>query len=242
MESTTKDQANVLLSSHARQFALLDRADCRLAETSEDKEAIYRLRYRAYLKEGAIEPKASQRVTDRFDDMPNTWIFGVYLEGELVSSVRVSVSRPAHPETPSCEVFPDQLKPFLTAGQTIVDPTRFVVDPEFSGRLKELPFVTLRLGWIGCAHFKADIGLASVRTEHRAFYQRMFKQRVLAEARSYPGLIKPICLLVGDFPAVREKVMQGLPAFRSTHFERRKLFERNATNSTAQGRGIVSFS
>jgi hypothetical protein len=45
---------------------LLDQVDYQLAETEAEKEAIYRLRYRAYLHEGAIEPRADQRLTDRF--------------------------------------------------------------------------------------------------------------------------------------------------------------------------------
>ena len=49
-----------------RGIELLDRVDYRLAETEADKEAIYRLRYRAYLNEGAIEPNSERMVTDRF--------------------------------------------------------------------------------------------------------------------------------------------------------------------------------
>ncbi len=36
----------------------VDQVDYRLAETPEEKEEIYRLRYRAYLREGAIRPSA----------------------------------------------------------------------------------------------------------------------------------------------------------------------------------------
>jgi len=228
MDSDDNEAVNSLSPSDARQFSLLDRVDYRLAETDAERDAIYRLRYRAYLNEGAIEPNSAGRVTDRFDEMPNSWLIGVFLEDELMSSVRVSASLPGYPETPSFDVFPEHVGPLLAAGKRVVDPTRFVADPEHSKRLRELPFVTLRAGWLGCGHFKADIGLASVRTEHRAFYQRLFMQQVLAEARAYPGLTKPICLLSGDYPAVCNAVMERLPSFRSTHFERRTLFTRRA--------------
>ncbi len=39
----------------------LDDVDYRLAETEFEKEEIYRLRYRAYLHEGAIEPRCGQK-------------------------------------------------------------------------------------------------------------------------------------------------------------------------------------
>ena len=60
-----------------RKIGLLDEVDYRLAETEAEKEAIYSLRYRAYLHEGAIEPRADQRLTDRFDNLPNSWLFGI---------------------------------------------------------------------------------------------------------------------------------------------------------------------
>ena len=46
---------------HRRKIGLLDQVEYRLAETKAEKEAIYALRYRAYLHEGAIEPRADQQ-------------------------------------------------------------------------------------------------------------------------------------------------------------------------------------
>ena len=84
---------------------ILDRVDYRLAETEAEKEAIYSLRYRAYLHEGAIEPRADRRLADRFDDLPNSWTFGIFVDGELASSLRVSVATPDNPETPAVDAF-----------------------------------------------------------------------------------------------------------------------------------------
>ena len=54
---------NLSLSQH--RLALLERIEYRLAETAEDRDAIYRLRYRAYLKEGAVSPNPQRIVTTR---------------------------------------------------------------------------------------------------------------------------------------------------------------------------------
>src|SRR5258708_22740988 len=74
-----------------RSSDLLDQVDYRLAETPQEKEEIYNLRYRAYLREGAVAESPEQRVTDQYDDLPNSWTFGVCIQGELCSSVRISV-------------------------------------------------------------------------------------------------------------------------------------------------------
>ena len=112
-----------------RGVELLDQVDYRLAETEAEKEAIYRLRYRAYLTEGAIEARTDQRLTDRFDDLSNSWVFGVYVDGELTSSLRVSVATPDNHDTPAVNAFRDLLEPELARGKVVVDPNRFVADP-----------------------------------------------------------------------------------------------------------------
>src|SRR5947209_12930882 len=218
--------AEVTTTAPARNVDLLDNVDYRLADTPEQREEIYRLRYRAYLREGAIRPSDDQRVTDRFDNMRNSWIFGVYLDGILASSIRISVASPEFPASPSFDVFPDLLEPELEAGKVLVDPTRFVADPGREKRFPELPYVTLRLAYIACGFFNADLGLATVRAEHQAFYRRVFMHKPISSPREYPGLVKPICLMAVDYPALRDKVFERYPYLRSSYFERRMLFQR----------------
>jgi N-acyl-L-homoserine lactone synthetase len=204
----------------------LDHVDYRRADTPEQKDEIYRLRYRAYLREGAILPSESERVTDRYDDLPNNFTFGIYIRGELHSSIRISVLTSEWRGSPSSEMFADLLHPELERGKVIIDPTRFVADPEKARKCPELPYVTVRLGYVACAHFNADIGLANVRPEHRAFYRKVFLQEPWGEPRLYPGLIKPVGLVAAKYPEIRERVFQRFPFMRSSAFERRMLFER----------------
>lgn len=105
-----------------------------------------------------------------------------------------------------------------------MDPTRFVADPTSANRLPELPYLTLRLAYVSCEYFNADIGLASVRTEHQAFYRRVM-MRSICESRPYPGLKKPIGLMEIDFPAMHDKLFARYPFLRSSESERRSLFE-----------------
>ena len=209
-----------------RGVEVLERVDYRLAVTPEEKNEIYRLRYRAYLNEGAIEPNPTKMTTDRFDEMPNSWVFGVYYDSVLCSSIRITVASPEYPDTPSMDVFGDLLYPEVAKGKVIVDPTRFVAEPFPNRRLPDLPYMTVRLAYVACNYFNADLGLATVRTEHQAFYRRVFMHESMSAARTYPGLLKPICLMAVDFPAMREKVFARYPFLRSSHFERRMLFGR----------------
>ncbi len=212
-----------------RVLALLERVDYRRAETAEEREAIFRLRYAAYLREGAIAPNAEERFADALDESRNAWIFGVYVDGELASSIRLHVATRQQPELPALNVFYDLLAPDIANGKVVIDPTRFVADRASSRRYPELCYVTTRLAWLASEHFHANLLLATVRAEHQAFYRRIFGHRLICDPRHYPSLAKPISLMALDFQMARERVPQRYPFFRSTMFERRMLFSRAPT-------------
>jgi hypothetical protein len=209
-----------------RVMRLLDKVDYRRVETVEDRETVYRLRYDAYLREGSIQPNFSKRFSDTYDDMANCWIFALYIEGEIASSFRLHVSTPSYPEIPAEHVFPDILRPEIEAGRVLVDPTRFVADPDLARRYPELPYATVRLGHMAGEYFDADYVLATVRAEHQAFYKRVFGHRVVCPPRPYPTLTKPISLMMVHCRTMRETIISRYPFFRSSLFERRMLFER----------------
>ncbi len=204
---------------------LLDRMDVRLAQSSEDREAISRLRYQAYLREGAISPNSTGTFADPYDEIGKVFLFGLYLDGELASSVRIHVGCKEYPDFPSLHVFPEALQPLIDEGKVIIDTTRFVADEAMSRIHRGLPYATLRVSWLAGNYFATDYSLAAVRAEHQAFYRRMFHHQLICEPRPYPHLAKPICLMWIHYPAVADDVQRRYPFFRSTLFERRMLFE-----------------
>ena len=122
-----------------RVLRFLERVEYRRAEKDEDKDAIYRLRYDAYIREGAIAPNASGRFTDRFDEAGNVWIVGMFIDGELASSIRLHVAVSPDAPLPATTVFPDILEPRLRERQVIIDPTRFVTRLDYSRRFAKCP-------------------------------------------------------------------------------------------------------
>src|ERR1039458_1806154 len=183
-----------------RGSGLFDRVDYRLIETPEQKDSIYLMRYKAYLHGGLILPSESPRLIDSYDDAPNAWIFGIYLDGELCSSIRLHVLTSECRMSYTTELFGDVLHGRLDRGEVFVDPARFAADPEKAKRFPELPYVTLRLAYLACDHFNADTGLAMVRTDHQAFYRRVFLHETITEPRAFPGWhSKKVTLMASDF-------------------------------------------
>lgn len=235
--TVTSFQSHSVTSDHPRSEGsfsdnvaqLLDRIDYKRVDGSgEERESISRLRYKAYLREGAISPNHTRTFSDPYDETDNAYLFGLYLDGELASSMRIHVGSREHPDFPTLEVFSDVLQPELDAGKVIIDSTRFVTDENLSRLHRGLPYATLRLCWMAVEHFNADHFLAAIRVEHQAFYRRTFHHRVICEPRPYPKLAKPISLMTAYYPTCAHDVYRRYPFFRSTLFERRMLYERGA--------------
>lgn len=204
---------------------LLRRLDCRRVGSREERDALYALRYRAYLDAGLIEPSESRMICDQYESSPDTWTFGLHLDGELCASIRIHVlSRNARSGyTPA--IYGDVLDPLLDRGQVFIDAARFVVDPVRSRQHPDLALLTLRLAYLACDHFDADTGIAMVREDHEAFYRRFFRHEKVAGPRPFPGwTTRRNVLMFSDFRADRDAVLARFPIMGSTAAERRRLF------------------
>ena len=203
---------------------LLDRIEYRRVSADDQFDPVYRLRYEAYRREEFIPINSQQVVRDEFDDLPNAYCFGVYIDGELVSSLRLHHLTPDFRTSPSHSVFGDILDPILDEGFTILDPGRFTADHEASLAYPALPFLTLRAGVLAIRHFVVKYALSSVRPEHGAFYRRIFGSVPMSEPRYYHGLTFPMVLYMCDLLSDWEKFLRRYPFFRSTEEEREALF------------------
>ena len=213
------------LSYNDRMSALLDRVDYRLAVSKDDRDAIFRLRYEAYRRERSIAENDSKMFSDEYDEAGYTRLFGVYLDGQLISSMRLHIADRNIPICPSLSPFRDILQPEIDAGKTIVDSTRFVVDAAASREHKGIMHLALRICWLGVEHYNADHFLAAVRVEHQAFYRRTFQHQVICEAREYPLLAAPISLMTVSREVASKHLLRKYPFYRSSSFERRMLFD-----------------
>jgi len=238
--SSFSDHAGAESSFSDRIARLSDRIDYRLADSDERREAIFRLRYQAYIRDGTISPNASRTFSDRYDETSNVYLLGLYIDDELASSIRLHVPSREHPDSPSLEVFADVLQPELDAGKVIIDATCFVADENIARLHRGLPYATLRLCMLAARYFSADHLLAAVRTEHQAFYRRAFNYQLICEPRPYPLLAKPLGLMTVHYPSEADQIGRRYPFFRSPLFERRMLFERPIAGSLQPGASGVS--
>jgi hypothetical protein len=197
--------------------------DCRLAKTTKERQAIFELRYQAYLRERMISANSFKKFFDRADGEQNARLIGLYVGCKLASSLRIHVCSGQYPNSPSFEVFFDVLEPLLDAGTVIVDTTRIVANEHLCRRHPGLPYLNLRPCLLVAEHFHADILLLTMRAEHQPFYRGAFGFQALCGPRQAPRLIKPVCLMMLNLPGTKEHLYRAYPFFRSTEFDRKKL-------------------
>lgn len=208
-----------------RILKLLERVEHRVAKTPADREAVFRLRYESYIRNGLIEPRADARLYDEvYDDAVNAWITMTFIDGELAGTTRVNLALDEHGVMPSLTVYPDVIAPRLRQGHTLIEFTRTAARLELSKAHPELPYVTLRPGYLAAEHFRVDFAVATARADHIAFFRRVFCFSPWCEPREYPDFTARVACMGADFKAVRDRIEARYPFFRSTAAEREALF------------------
>lgn len=190
----------------------------------DDMEDVFRLRYKSYLSKNYMNKSLAKKCSDYFDEMENCSIFGVYLKGKLVSSIRVHYLDLYNMGSPSFGIYGDKLLGKILDGAVFIDSTRFVVDPDIDFSTRMIPLMTMRLSVMACQFHDADYSLSLARASHGAFYSRYFKFAQWGQGRVFPGLKFPVDLFSSDVKAVQEDVLNRQPIMNSLPVERRILF------------------
>jgi hypothetical protein len=220
----------VQVSGHAPRFAdrvaeMLERIEHRLAICQADREAAYRLRYEAYLRQNLLNERLDAMLYDEvYDKSPNSLITMTYIDGELASTVRVHVITDEAAISPALDVFPDVLAARLRERRVIIDPSRLAARAEMAKRFPELPYFALRPPWMAAHHFNAGFIVVSCAIGHLGYYRRTFRAQAWSDLRSYPKVTAKVVCVGLEFAAERDGVEARYPSFRSTPAEREALF------------------
>ncbi len=221
-----------------RIMQLLERIEYRRADSPADKAAIYRLRHDAYMRAGTIEPRPSGLFHDPLDECPNVWIIGIYIDGDLASSIRLHISASPSAPLPAMGAFSDIVEPHLRAGRVIIDSTRHVTKTEYALGSPIMPYLTVRATALAQDFFDADYSVVACLVEHQAFFRRMFGCVPWSQPRKYPILNRPMAFLGYDCRERRPAIYARYPFSRSTEDERARLFWRSSTGAENVARAI----
>jgi hypothetical protein len=220
---------HVHTSDHSSRFAdraakMLERVEHRPALCRADREAAYRLRYEAYLRQNLLNPRIDAILYDEiYDESPSSLTTMTYIDGELASTVRLHAMADEGAVSPAHDVFPDVLGPLLRRHRVIIEPSRLAARAEMARRFPELPYFALRPPWMAAHYFNADHIVLSCASGHEGYYRRVYNFQTWSGLRSYPKVTAKVVCIGLDFAAERERVEARYPSFRSTPTEREAL-------------------
>jgi hypothetical protein len=206
---------------------ILDHVEYRRVETHEDMEEVARIRYRAYKLANILTLSGAKLIDDvDFDD--HAYIFGVYYDERLISTVRIHHVTPDHRVSTTREMYPNEIDKFLDAGMTLIDPVRFAADPDIIGEMPALPYLTLRIASMAADYFDADRVLQLVSPQHAPFYRRVFYADTVVPSQKNVGKYNiELTLMATRTNDVRVGLYKRFPFFVSEPYERRMMFQRS---------------
>jgi hypothetical protein len=164
------------------------RIACRLAETPQDLDNVYRLRYACYRRKKAIDSHPAESFSDSYDALPNHFSFlAEDGSGAPLATVRISVVRPdlGWMAAPSQKVFGDHPAFQRIARGSFVEASRLCFGQQ--ARRDALMQVVSYLAALA-DFYEVDWIVACPREEHSAIYERLFGFTQLAEPRQYFGV------------------------------------------------------
>jgi hypothetical protein len=202
----------------------LEHVEYRRVSLAEDLESVYRLRYDSFLRAGMVKEDASHMLSDRWDDLPNSYRFAVYYDGNLLSTVRIHYIEKAFPYSPAYDTFPEALAERVANGETFIDVSRFAAFGNSGPSTLAIPFLSMRLVTLAGLFFSEADVLYAIKPEHSAFYRRSFSARCIAGPKMFPGLVVPRFLYETPSGDNRTRVLERFPFMRGTKSEQRMLF------------------
>ncbi|MBZ9662991.1 hypothetical protein LB523_28490 [Mesorhizobium sp. ESP-6-4] len=201
----------------------LNRTEYRLAGRGEDYEAILRLRYKAFRSANLIDSRDDRMLA--FPDDNDSHIFGVYIDGNLVSTVSIEhVTNLSQ----SRLVF-SQFSGGLNEFNNVVMAYGFAADPHLSSLFPQIPYLTLRLWILGAEFFDASNISTVARRSNVGFYNRNFNATQIA---ALDDTREVWVLLNTSYNDIRQRLFHRFPFYRSIPLERRLLFDRAEIAST----------
>lgn len=189
------------------------------AQSSQLRDEVFALRYRAYRKEDAIAPSENESFEDQYDQQPNHVLWALTYEEKVVGSIRTTWFDPQESHSiPEMHAYSSDISKVVPSGHRILSGNRLVTDPDLASKNAVLVLLLLRQ-YMVVAKRRADWAIAAARRNHLAFYRRVLRLERISEGRIYPGLNCPMHLMACDFRENIGIVIDRTPLLRPRGYE-----------------------
>ena len=186
------------------------------ALTEDERDLVFRLRYRAYRATEGLPPHPSEQVRDALDDSPHARSYLLRDGDRIVGTIRSTVYRPGRDghRLLMHDFWPDRTWPWLDAADVVAESSWLTTGPDLD---EPHPLYLLRMFAAhnaNAAAHGARYVVAVVARRHSLFYRRRMQMEPMSPPLEVPGMnveagvvvrldyVTNIRLLEAEYPVV----------------------------------------
>jgi hypothetical protein len=211
----------------------LERCSYRAMTSEADLDFLSRWRWKHYMEQETIKNRSMtiHDFEDGKDRLPTARTIGLYVDGSLVSAMRLHAINSEAYNIDVVDIARDRVEREVADGKRFVYSSRWVSDPQFSGTVP-LIVATTRITPLAAEYHRADYALSSSRENHVKMYERM-QNAVLWSERPEPidNLDYLYHLISSDYHEFRDRIPVDRQGYLSSARERREMFAHDADSS-----------
>ena len=157
----------------------------REATGQDELQAIFRLRYKSYLRKGYIPSNPDGIMLDEWDELSTTTHFVAMENGQVIGAVRVVID--STKGLPMDRVFPEVINQLRKRGRKLAEASTLVVAEVQSGSRRKLWVKLCKALWEEAEARRIDDLCIAVTQNHLCFYRRLLFES-MGKGRHYKSL------------------------------------------------------
>jgi hypothetical protein len=197
----------------------IEKFSCYRVVTEAQKKIAYSLRYKAYIADNQIEPRASGLFFDEYDDKENSFTYIVEYNGEPIGSIRACVYSKdlGWLDIPAFHVYKDSVEGGLDLNKSFMEINKFVILSEYRRQSTRGKLRLFRKMVSVARKYGVYYVLAGIKASQARFYSILFFEKI-SDFKDYPLLkFKPALFVskFGDYDRLydeqpKEEVFSGI--------------------------------
>ena len=211
----------------------LERCEYRAMTSDTDLDFLSRWRWQHYMEQETIKNRSMtvHDFEDGKDRLPTARTIGLYVDGALVSAMRLHAINSDAYNIDVVDISRDRVERAVADGKRFVYSSRWVSDPKFSGTVP-LIVATTRITPLAAEYHRADYALSSSRENHVKMYERM-QNAVLWSKKPEPidNLDYLYHLIASDYHEFRDRIPVDRQGYLSSAREREEMFSPHSDSS-----------
>lgn len=186
------------------------------ANTNQLLNEVFCLRYRAYRAMEAIEANDDQQFSDEYDISSLSTSYLYVKNGAYIGSIRANLysEENSWQAIPAFETFWDDVKQELGKEKTILESSRFVIDPLFQSSSNRYIFKLMEAIILNNKILRPDYIVTVVRLDHANFYKRIFNFKIISPLKVYSRLKATSAVLLATKGSCFEKITDESKIFK----------------------------